>query len=74
MTEAPLLKLEEVCRQQKVMLVMARSYGLAGLVRLSFTVRIPGDDFQSSSHTFSFELFPPLTLVTPVVVLSRIIR
>lgn len=37
MTEAPLLKLEEVCRQQKVMLVMARSYGLAGLVRLSFT-------------------------------------
>jgi len=35
MTEAPLLKLEEICRQQKVMLVIARSYGLAGLVRLS---------------------------------------
>lgn len=35
MTEAALLKLEEICRQQKVMLVIARSYGLAGLVRLS---------------------------------------
>ena len=38
MTEAPLLKLEEICRQQKVMLVIARSYGLAGLVRLSVMV------------------------------------
>ncbi|KAG0570361.1 hypothetical protein M758_6G151400 [Ceratodon purpureus] len=37
MTEAPLLKLEEICRQQKVMLVIARSYGLAGLVRISVT-------------------------------------
>jgi amyloid beta precursor protein binding protein 1 len=35
MTEAPLLKLEEICRQQQVMLVIARSYGLSGLVRLS---------------------------------------
>ena len=49
MTEAPLLKLEEICRQQKVMLVIARSYGLAGLVRISVTVRRPGDGSFSSS-------------------------
>lgn len=45
MTEAPLLKLEEICRQQKVMLVIARSYGLAGLVRISVMVRKPWDGY-----------------------------
>ena len=38
MIEAPLLKLEEISRQQKVILVSVRSYGLAGFVRISIKV------------------------------------
>ncbi|CAM6070645.1 unnamed protein product [Sphagnum tenellum] len=35
MQENSLLKLDEICRQQNVMLIIARSYGLAGLLRIS---------------------------------------
>lgn len=38
MTEGSLLKLDEICRQQNVKLIIARSYGLAGLVRISVAV------------------------------------
>ncbi|KAJ7522995.1 hypothetical protein O6H91_18G033900 [Diphasiastrum complanatum] len=34
MPEKALIKLDETCRQQRVMLLVARSYGLAGLVRI----------------------------------------
>lgn len=34
--ENSLLKLDKICRDANVMLVVARSYGLAGLVRISF--------------------------------------
>lgn len=55
MTEAPLLKLEEICRQQQVMLVIARSYGLSGLVRLS--VRVRGSFGPAHVHYSSNLLF-----------------
>eukprot|EP00897_Mesotaenium_endlicherianum_P006793 jgi/Mesen1/6141/ME000314S05147 len=35
MTEAALIKLDAICRQHGVQLLIARSYGLAGLVRIS---------------------------------------
>jgi amyloid beta precursor protein binding protein 1 len=38
MQENSLLKLDEICRQQNVMLIIARSYGLAGLLRISVEV------------------------------------
>jgi hypothetical protein len=50
MIEAPLLKLEEICRQEKVMVVIARSYGLVGLVRISIRVSKPGYDSFSPAH------------------------
>lgn len=36
--EPSILKLDKICRQANVMLVVARSYGLAGLVRISLKV------------------------------------
>lgn len=50
MTETHLLKLEEICRQHNVMLVIARSYGLAGLVRISVRVRRPVGNSSTSAR------------------------
>lgn len=38
MPESTLVKLDEICRQHKVILLIARSYGLVGNVRISVEV------------------------------------
>lgn len=35
------MKLDKICRNANVILVVARSYGLTGLVRISLKVKVP---------------------------------
>ncbi|RWW15839.1 hypothetical protein GW17_00020306 [Ensete ventricosum] len=37
--ETSLIKLDKICREANIMLVIARSYGLTGMVRISMKVR-----------------------------------
>lgn len=36
--ETSLIKLDKICREANIMLVIARSYGLTGMVRISMKV------------------------------------